>query len=351
MPTNEVRRGLAAHAAAIALLLYGLMAGPFTSEVHAMPSSREQASHLLDLPPSEYFDLGEDHILALQSALAKAADGGPGFAPAASAATLLALGAPRVVDPLRASKLPVLVGSVQSGLRAWRVNFQTNLWLLLRNLTTGDLVVVTPFNAMRRGDAPLLSGVGTPPDPVVANSLTSAVEVIDLLARLGHSPAPGRYLVTAIAHDLRSNSVGIQVLGAAPKDVTTSQPAPLTFAQKSERLTRSLVDLPTHAGAQSQMMMRAALQIEAHGDARVEDAALASWPCNVVLVKLDQAPLVRTVFVKLERAAVTGDVQRFNAAFALDLSTAMPERLMGSYQVYVDAGSEVLGPYPLEIGN
>lgn len=316
-----------------------------TFEVKAMTSILEQASSLLKLPSADYLRFSEEQQLQLQQKLA-------GLARASAAADknlhVFALGAPSEINLGEHPKVPVLVGSSRTGLRDWQVNFNTNLNLFVRNLESGELRVIRPLVNVRRGGLELLSGKGAPPVESEVTSRTSSVIQVEL-ERL----TPGLHVVSGLSHDTRANTVTINITGpsAAVRDQPKSVPPYLQHT-----LNRS-VDLPTRvelrgaAGASGPALLGIAIQIRADDGVIKSSAGQHAWQSNLVLVKLDETPIIIPVYLPVQEVSAPDGTPAFNAVFAVDwgkvkVSPGFSD-LSGTFQIYLDAGHRLLGPYAL----
>lgn len=326
-------------------------AEPTKKGVHPMNIKQDEVARLLDLPANDYFSFDESAQIRLQDALMQLATGGAAPSAGTLPAPLLALGAPRALHLERQPTVPVLVGSVGSGLRNWQVNFRPNLHLFLRNLTSGELSVVQPLLSMRRGAPQLASGKGTPPSDANAASVYSAVERIDLRERLGEALKPGRFALTAVVHDLASNTVPLGIEGGPPGGPAKAH-APQPYVRhrlETRPLPEAVVQVPASVSARDQLLVRVALQVgEDAGVLKGSGGAL--WPSHVILVKLDERPpqiIPATVPVQ---PLAAGARATYNAVFQVDLRAALNAPLAGAYQVYIDAGRSLLGPYAMAVG-
>lgn len=314
-----------------------------------MTSKQDEAARLLDLPANDYFSFDESAQMRLQDALMQRATGGAAPSRNALPDPLLALGAPKSVHLERQSTVPVLVASVASGLRGWQVNYRPNLHLLLRNLTTGELSAVQPLVSMRRGSPQLASGKGTPPSDANAASVYSSVERIDLRERLPEALKPGRFALTAVVNDLASNTVPIGIEGGAPAPAAkASAPQPYVRHRLETRpMPDTVVQVPKSVSTRDEALVRVALQVG--DDAGVSPSSPSpSWVSHVVLVKLDERAQIIPVTVPVQRIG-NGPRGPYNAVFQVDLRAALNAPLAGAYQVYIDAGNRLLGPYPLTV--
>jgi hypothetical protein len=324
-------------------------AEPAKKGVPRMDSKQEAAARLLDLPANDYFAFGESAQVRLEDALMQLATGGAVPSAGALPAPLLALGAPKAVHLERQATVPVLVGSVASGLRNWQVNFKPNLHLLLRNLASGELSVVQPLISVRRGAPQLASGKGTPPDDATAFSVYSSVERIDLRERLLDALKPGSFALTAVVNELASNTVPLRIEGGAPapaERATAPQPY-VRHRMETRPLPDAVVQVPQSVSARDELLVRVALQVDQEAGVLAGGGG-ALWPSHVILVKLDERPQIIPASVPVQPLG-SGLRSSYNAVFQVDVRAASSAPLSGAYQVYVDAGRRLLGPYPLSV--
>ena len=315
-----------------------------------MATRHDEAVRLLDVPAADYFTFNPEQQSRLQDALARLASGSDLSGQAGDSPLLLALGAPKSVDLDRQPKVPVLVGSVQTGLRAWHVNPITNLHLLMRNLSTGELSAAQALLKPRRGKEELRSGKGTPPDEIDAQTVRSSVAQTDLREIMPGSVKPGVFSITAVANELRSNTVSMRMEGrAAPQESAPASPQPYlrhTLEPRAAFTTR--VEVPKVATATDPLLVRVAIQIDDSAGVLQAASERPLWPCHLIFVKLDERPRIVAALVPVRRIVAASGKTVFNAVFQIDIRAAAPA-LAGSYQVYLDAGREVIGPYPLAI--
>ncbi len=319
-----------------------------------MTTKQKQAVQMLDVPPADFFSFNEATQLRLQEALSTLVGGGepPGQAEAAPQ-PIVALGAPKRVDIDKQDVVPLLLGRVQTGLRSWQVNDRTNLHLFVRELATGELWIVQPLTDLRRGKLELRSGAGKPPDDLNARTLQSSVTFIDLRKRLDGRMKAGRFLVTAAAYDVLSNSVEIHVESSAEPVkaaiMATPQPYVTPVLDKRAHL-ETRVEVPKEVSKDGRGSIDVAIQVSEDSGVRKAESGDAFWTCHLILVKLDARPDVVPASVPVQAISTVDGKSAFNAVFRLDLAAIAKTTEAGQYQVYLDAGGGVLGPYPLAIG-
>ena len=311
-------------------------------------SKQEQAAQLLRLPDADYFSFDEARQVKLQEELASLASNGdvPG-APLPN--PLIAIGSPRIVTADHSS-VSILIGHVETGLRNWQVNFNSNLHLFVRNQSTGELLLSDPLNDMRRPRQPLLSGVGKPPSAQTASTVYAGVSPVNLRERFGEALKPGQLVLTAIVNELRSNSVTINLRGNTepePRTPASTQPY-VRYKLEPQPTLPTRVRLPATASAKDGIAITVAVQLAVDTVQKgLEGNAISTF--HIILVKLDENPQIITANVPVLEIGSSGGRHVLNAFFEVDVRAGARFPLSGNYQVYVDVGHELLGPYPLRV--
>ena len=127
-------------------------------------------------------------------------------------------------------------------------------------------------------------------------------------------------------------------------------PAPQPYVRhrlEARPLPETVVQVPRSVSARDELAVRVALQVD-EGAGVAKGANSALWPSHVILVKLDQRPQIIPASVPVQPLA-SGARPAYNAVFQVDVRAALNAPLAGDYQVYVDAGSRLIGPYPLTV--
>lgn len=322
---------------------------PHRPEGEAMTAEQfDVTAQLLRLADDDYFALADERRMDLADAFSKASLDGSA-ADLAATPPRLSLGAPRHMDLAKHGSAPVLVGFFETGLRGWQVNFQPNFRLFVKSRSTGELLHATPLVSMRRGIEPLLSGVGSPPEEAAASATRTSVVMIDLLDRLAGRLTLGEISVTAVAYDVRSNTVRIQIDGPDQSTVPTATKRHYVRFDLDER---SRIDpeivVPDRGSAQSGFRVRVATQLTDDDGILHTELNQPFLPCHVVLVGLDQPPVVVPASPPVQQIALPDGRRVFNALFLVELGGKDgPPVAPGAYQVYLDLGADFLGPYPL----
>jgi hypothetical protein len=309
------------------------------------------AQQLLELPAAEYYSFDEDKELELLKALGALTPGDelPGQNGSAPS-PVLALGAPGRVDLDKGAVVPLLVGYQQTGLRAWEVNYETNLHLFVKELATGELRIAQPFMDMRRGQLYQRSGAGDPPDDLNARTVHSAVTRIDLRKKMEGGLKPGRYRITAAAYDLLSNSVAMHLESASQAEPAFAGKFPQAYVKPSLIKTSPLktsIEVPAKATMGRPAFLEVAIQVGKADGVHTADSGESYWTCHLILIRLDERPTIVPVTVPVQAVAAPDGQPAYNAAFQIDLNAVIQSKTAGTYQIYMDMGSDVLGPFAL----
>jgi hypothetical protein len=315
------------------------------------PEQMDASAAVLRLADEEYFTLADERRMDLADAFSHIANEGAPDNPSAIPPGL-SIGAPRQIDPATRATVPVLVGSFETGLRGWQVNFKPNLRLFVKSRSTGELLGSTPLVSMRRGTPPLKSGVGEPPQGAEAAVTRTSVVPIDLRERLGDRLTPGEIAVTAVAYDVRSNTARIAIEGDDPPTTATATKRPYVRYDLDERphIDEEIV-VPDHGSVSSGWRIRVATQLSADDGILRTDLNQPFLPSHVVLVRLDEPPIVVPASPPVQQIDLTDSRQLFNALFLVELGGEQGAPVpAGEYQLYLDLGVRFLGPYPITVG-
>ena len=310
-----------------------------------------KSAELLHLPDDEFFALTEQRRIALADAFSDISDDDSAPDPAAIRPRLV-LGAPSSVDLKVRNRLPVLLGSFETGLRRWQVNLQPNLALYVKNCTTGQLLHSTPLISVRRGHQPLPSGGGNPPHGPQAAATATAMVLIDLLDRMaGQLTANGEISVTAVAYDARSNTVRVHLDGLGdPKTPVADRQSYVRAELDSRQSIEPEVVVPDRGSARSGFRIRVAEQFSADGGVLRTELNQPFLPAHVVLVRVDQPAIEIRATPPVQQVVLPDGKLAYNALFLVEIGGATGHPLAsGDYQAYLDLGVNFLGPYPLKV--
>ncbi len=319
------------------------------SKGQEMITVNERIAELLRFTDEAYFSLTDDQLLDLQDTLAEIAESGETGA-ADALRPRVALGAPRRVDLQAQSRVPLLLGRFQTGLRAWQVNPDPNTYFFVRNNTTGALIFSLPLIDMRRGHQQRPSGVGEPPDELNATSTSSGVNAVDLLEKMAGRLSPGLNSVTAVVYDVCSNTVDIQLDGVTQTEPSLSLESDFVRHELDcSPIVDTEITVPTTGSASRGIEIRVAAQMATRqGLVRAEgDRLLLSW--HLILVRLDAPPVIVSAFVPVQEVRNPEGETVYNARFVAELGAQGHPVPPGNYQVYSDLGAGFGGPFPLAV--
>ena len=196
-----------------------------------------------------------------------------------------------------------------------------------------------------------MSGAGTPPDEINATSTRAGVSTIDLLEKMAGRLTPGRLSVTAVAYDVRSNTVEMELEGDGHPDSPELQTSAFVRHElDSSRRIDTELKVPESGSAGDGIRLRVATQTKGRkGIVRTADD-VPFFPCHLVLVRLDEYPLIIPASVPAQKAeTASSEEPAYNASFTVLLGGDGHPISPGKYLVYFDLGPDLLGPLPLTV--
>ena len=328
-----------------------------SGEKLTMNDARNKSIELLKLHDDAYFTLDEDKLLALQlqfAALFRPKPAAP-VVKSEQVSCAIAIGAPRTAG--KNSDLPLLVATYETGLRNWEVDPQQNLAVMATNLITGQFRISRPLVAGKRQATPEPSATGSAPTGTLANQTLSAVRRLNLAGLWSDGLPPGRYAVSVIAYDTRSNTIIIdwQPQGDTAKPATRA-PSPALTSRHDETLPDNGIrfHMPNRVPHGTPLSVQATVSVPAN---------------HVPLLKMEGSPetvLLGAVFLLMRLdnpAAISLDLavpvaidttkshdQKIGVSFAFDLNQSKDKPLAtGTYKAYFTVGTAVCGPETLII--
>ena len=312
---------------------------------------KNPAAELLRLADDEYFALSEERRVHLADAFSEISNDDDAHDPAAIPPRL-ALGAPLRVDMKSRSRVPVLLGSFETGLRGWRINFKRNLNIFVKSRSTGALLHSTPLISVRRGLEQAPSGAGNPPVGAQAAVTRTGVVLVDLSDRMADKLASGEIFATAVAFDVHSNTVRIRLDGSEkPRTAAAAKESYVRYELDKRPSIDEKIVVPSSGSAKNGFRIQVVEQlVEEDGVLRTEENQ-PFLPSHVVLVRLDQPAVVIQASPLVQQVALPDGKQVFNALFLVEIGGEKGHAVVpGDYQVYLDLGASFLGPYPLKVG-
>ena len=314
-----------------------------------MTIENDRAAKLLQLTDEGYLSVTEDQLLDLQDALSELVeseeeDGG-------AVGPLVALGAPRHLNLSSQESVPVLLGSFQTGLRAWQVNFDPNTHLFVHNHATGELIHSQPLINMRRGIQPRPSGAGEPPDELNATSTSSGVVRIDLQEKMSGRLHPGRNSITAVVYDIRSNTVDIQLDGGEQNEPATPALSDFVSYELDHSATvKTEVRVPATASAGQGIEIGVSAQLTGEQAFIQTEGDQSRLSLHMIFMRLDEQPITVAVHVPAQEVETPEGRTAYNVRFDAKLGTGGgPSLPNGDYRVYCSLGARFLGPFALTV--
>ncbi|HEX7899630.1 MAG TPA: hypothetical protein VF950_17810 [Planctomycetota bacterium] len=318
-----------------------------------MNASRDKALEALRLADSAFKDLDDGRVAQLTRAVLDALATDPAR-PTPEPEGFVALVAPRKLDaPGEKDPWPVLVAYQHTPRRAWEADLRQNTLLIATDLRNGDTAASVAFRdesdgRQRRDLTPRPSRTGPPPNDPPPSARTTGVDLLDLRRLFpDFTKEPRRLALAVVYHDWPSNVAVSERLDRSPSaSRTTARRSP--FIKPGDAQGEG-------AGTTLILATSPARGLEARGtvDADVkaipvfEDEA-GAWvsPITILFLKLDDP---RPVLLRAQ-VPVRGENGRVRGAFSLSVGSALPHAdLRGSYQVYLVAGAQLAGPYPLDV--
>jgi hypothetical protein len=349
-----------AMAAALAAAAISISSGAAT-----MQQNSDEAVSMLRLPDGDYYRLDRARLSAVQKQMIMMGryEG-------------TAIGLPAVADTAREKKLPLLWATQVSNLRNWRVVGARNSTLVVADLLTGKVTVQDAYFGPKKQDlrdVPM-SLEGDPADVLAPRGTTADTEVLDVRGIANLPWQPGRYAVTVLMHDWKSNTATVKLLHSGAEVGDAAQralrwphseaaglekkpPAPPEWQAKADQLAGPgmVLEFAPPGGAGSpRSLLRGAVKVALAPGNLVADSkgpVQAVLRITVLVAAIDQAkPRKAELLVPvLGRAALkAGDV--VPVAFEAQLEAALRETLPpATYQVYAVANEVVAGPLALTI--
>lgn len=280
---------------------------------------------LLTLVDDQYATLNDDEISDLELKLMDIIDQGDN-APAPH----IWLGAPKQMS-LQSPHTKLLMGLVYHGQREWEVYPSSNIFLLLRHNSTGQIWTASPLFNARRGQVQPLSAKGLAPDAIESASWNTQIQAIDLTDKFPLSMPHGSYTATALYFDLASNSVHFVLIDEKSKEVEI---------QSNTVITESHINTPKKAVLGSSMPLKF--------EARLKSSEIELWHGNLIALSVDKLPLI--IPLGKDRVNISrDDKSNVSLSATLDLNELSKAWHVGEYQVYIDIGDAIIGPASLTV--
>lgn len=265
---------------------------------------------------------------------------------------LIAINAPKIVDLGQRDDFPILLATHETGLHRWQVKDNLNLRVVIQDLDSGrvqsERLQTTPGKRMM---APKPSGSGTKPDAINAGSTTTSISRYFLRKLLDIDWRPSRLAVTVVFYDRVSNTVLIELKGDKDKPIATKPLEPSKFlktALSEEGLRNTALSIP----AQSTHNIPVRGKIKATIGSVATRRSTAQTGSKVLMASLlmvkidDDHPLQIDLVVPAVVQETPGSAQSVAATFSFDVSAILTGQISpGTYQTYLIAGAQTIGPY------
>lgn len=194
---------------------FGVFARGVTTGRNKMASSQEIANSILSIQESQYFEKTEDLFTDLEIRLSETDFFG------------VALNAPRVVSIIKTPELPVIIAIQQTGLRGWEIPRDANGVLVATDMNNRTVYFGQVFRDSENKIP--MSGVHQPlkPEGAAAISIQSGLTRLDARRVLSLPWKSGRYRLSALLFDWKSNPVEVTLTGGTPPSASIAPPVAL----------------------------------------------------------------------------------------------------------------------------
>jgi hypothetical protein len=323
-----------------------------------MNEVQEAMIEAVRVPDAAWFDLDDDRLLALQLAMSRrireaqaeqhAADDPDAELTRPPPEISLACAAPQHADLRQHTTLPLLIMVHSNGMREWLVNSETNMLVTACDLETGAVWFIRPMDSDKRMEDRGLSSDSPMPDPFDAATTGSGIEQIDLLS-FGFARATAQVALSVIDFDVCSNVVTVAITGhnrsvrAAPVVEVMPFLQPQVFEGPADRTSCVLRLSGENTDAAGHLLLRGNVRVTPPRYApQSRDGHGLLLPVTLLFVQRDRRA-VESVNLRVPVQPGAGMVE---GGFSLDLrDTGMLG--FGRTQLYLVAGSELAGPYPV----
>jgi len=331
------------------------------------PSPTDSVMNALALPDDAFFSLDGATTAKLQKDVAALVQPPPLSRPKGASRVALpelrAAGAPTRIDWAQRKTFPLLLAEVRSNQREWEVHSGQNRLLMVSNLTNGHVEVLAPIERARRMAVPAPSRSGQPPDALNATLSSIVVRELDLLKWFPHDRMMGRLAVTALDHELVSNTVVVDAPSpvAAPPVAVPWDPARRVEARAvppAAGVAGVALTVPSKVSPIAPTLAHGTLRLKRAHLTTAKQPADAKQPllvaASLLFLQLDKAaPVLLHVTIPATAIAATDEIE---AGFELDLRHALDpgpavsgRPASGDWLLYLVAGDTVTGPHPIHI--
>lgn len=207
----------------------------------------------------------------------------------------------------------LLSGQITTGSRAWQVNPKRNTFLLLRDQKTGAISVKKPSRlkgqqqAIRKQQTTPLSAQGEAPNELNASAWRRSLEKIDILYNFSEALTTGNYTITQVYYDQKTSSEHF-----------------IFYSESNEQLIFPKV---SNAKVNTHSVELKFVKNKSN---------ITNWKLNLIAFKLDEEPIIMPLKIDLtsNKDSLTFPFDKVNFE-------------NGIYQIYIDTGNELEGPFEL----
>ncbi|TEW52382.1 hypothetical protein [Psychromonas algicola] len=207
----------------------------------------------------------------------------------------------------------LLSGHITTGSRAWQVNPKRNTFLLLRDQKTGAISVKKTSRlkgqqqAIRKQQITPLSAQGEAPNELNASAWRHSLEKIDILYNFSEALTAGNYTITQVYYDQKTSSEH--------------------FIFHSESNEQLIFPKVSNAKVNTHSVELKFVKNKSN---------ISNWKLNLIAFKLDEEPIIMPLKIDLtsNKDSLTFPFDKVNFE-------------NGIYQIYIDTGNELEGPFEL----
>ncbi len=227
---------------------------------------------------------------------------------------------PSYVSPIIENQA-FLIGLVSHGYRKWEVTTETNVYLAIRHHKSAKIWLNAVLLNNRRGMQSRPSKTGTSPTEFLAKSWSAGFSKVNIFEHFPKNLPLGEYTGTVLYYDLPSISRSFVLYDESNAlSKTPSKTTPLGVEKIDIKATKENIILNISFTQPRQ----------------------GTWKGNIIALKLDEKPIVIPVSKELGEA----DAKSITLEIPFQENNQLKE---GEYQMYVDVGDRMEGPFEIHI--
>ncbi len=242
-----------------------------------------------------------------------------------------------------------LMGRVVSGKREWEALPKTNTHFFLKNKETGQAWIATPFVSNRRGAVQPRSKGNPKPHQSQLEGWSAGFQKVDLAKSFPPNLPLGEYTGTVLYYDLPSISRSFVLYDKNNASSKTPSKTTLLGVEKveikttKENITLNIDFITSQKETSNNDIMGLQIKEEpASKPYNIASFSLRTWKGNIIALKLDEKPIVIPVSKELGEA----DAKSITLEIPFQENNQLKE---GEYQMYVDVGDRMKGPFEIHI--